>query len=186
MAAARIHGRAASRSPPAFSLALGGLNRYCFGRMTNDFHWMGNITIWAGVTAWILAQCIKLLTYMIREHRFDSAFLFRLGGMPSSHSAAVCAAATSIGLREGFSTSIFALAFGLSLIVMIDAQSVRRAAGQQARLLNQIVDEMFKAHRLSQEKLVEFLGHTRMEVLFGMILGILCALLVHGTWRGAG
>ncbi|MFH0878276.1 MAG: divergent PAP2 family protein [Lentisphaerota bacterium] len=148
--------------------------------MTTDFAWYGNISIWAGVAAWILAQCIKLLIFMMRNHKFDSAFLFRLGGMPSSHSAAVVATATSIGLRSGFSTPLFALALGLSLIVMIDAQSVRRAAGQQARLLNQIVDELFKSHHFSSIKLVEFLGHTRLEVFLGMILGILCALLCHG------
>ncbi|HBA86381.1 MAG TPA: acid phosphatase [Verrucomicrobia bacterium] len=145
----------------------------------NVFH---NITIWTGMAAWFLAQFLKLLFFAIRNRSFDPAFLFRLGGMPSSHSASVCAAATSIGLLCGFGSPIFAVAFGLAMLVMIDAQSVRRAAGQQARLLNQIVDEMFKTHRFSQEKLVEFLGHTRIEVLFGMVLGIATALFIHAFW----
>jgi acid phosphatase family membrane protein YuiD len=150
--------------------------------MTEDNNILYNITIWSGVAAWIIAQLLKLAIFVFKNHRLDPAFLLRLGGMPSSHSASVCAAATSIGLLEGFGSPIFALAFGLASLVMIDAQSVRRAAGQQARLLNQIVDEMFKSHRFSQEKLVEFLGHTRLEVLFGMMLGIATALLIHHIW----
>lgn len=150
--------------------------------MTSDWAWYSNITIWTGLAAWVLAQLIKLLIYMINTHKFDTAFLFRLGGMPSSHSAAVVAATISIGLRCGFSTPLFALALGLSMIVMVDAQGVRRAAGMQARLLNQIVDELFKSHHFSSDKLVEFLGHTRLEVFFGFLLGIVTALLCHGLW----
>lgn len=139
-----------------------------------------NVTFWAGVAAWVLAQLIKLLITYLRTGKLDPAFLLRLGGMPSSHSAMVCAVATSIGLTDGFDSPLFALATALAVIVMVDAQSVRRAAGQQARLLNQIVDELFKQHRLSQQKLAEFLGHTRLEVFFGFLLGILVALLLHG------
>ena len=148
----------------------------------HDHVWYENISIWAGVMAWVLAQLIKLIIFIINNRRFDPAFLLRLGGMPSSHSAAICATATSIGLRNGFGSSVFAISFALALIVMIDAQSVRRAAGQQARILNQIVDEVFKSHHFSHEKLVEFLGHTRLEVFLGMVLGILCTLFMHGIW----
>ena len=114
---------------------------------------------------------------MLRTRSFDPAFLLRLGGMPSSHSAAVSAVATSIGVECGFGSPIFAVAFCMAVIVMIDAQTVRRAAGQQARLVNQIVDELFKTHRFPQHKLAELLGHTRLEVLLGMLLGIVIALL---------
>lgn len=142
--------------------------------------WLHNPTIWSGLGAWIVAQTVKLILHVRRTHKFDPAFLLRLGGMPSSHSAAMCAVATSIGLSAGLDSPVFALALALAVIVMIDAQSVRRAAGLQARLINQIVDELFKEHRLSQQKLAELLGHTRLEVLFGMIMGIVTALLCHG------
>ena len=69
-------------------------------------------------------------------------------------------------------------------IVMFDAQSVRRAAGQQARLLNQLVDELLKEHHLSQQKLHELLGHTRTEVFAGIVTGVLIAMLMYG-WFGA-
>jgi len=151
--------------------------------MTSVHAWYSNITVWTGLAGWFGAQFVKLFVHIVRTHSFDPAFLFRLGGMPSSHSAAVCAAATSIGLVSGFDSPLFAVALTIAAIVMIDAQGVRHASGQQARLLNQIVDELFKQHRFSQQKLVEFLGHTRMEVLFGALFGVLAALLIHGLWR---
>ncbi len=147
--------------------------------MDHTDSWFQNVTIWAGLSAWVLAQIVKLILHIVRTHKFDSAFLFRLGGMPSSHSAAAVAVATSVGLTEGFGGPAFAVALTLSAIVMIDAQSVRRAAGQQARLLNQIVEELFKTHHFPQQKMVEFLGHTRLEVLLGALMGVLTALLLH-------
>jgi len=152
--------------------------------MLDGSSWYHNLTFWSGVAAWILAQVIKLLLYVRRTGRFDPAFMLRLGGMPSSHSATVTAVALSVGLEAGFGSILFALALTFAVIVMIDAQSVRRAAGQQARLLNQIVDELFLDHHFSQKKLVEFLGHTRLEVLFGMLLGIFTALLLHSRLGG--
>lgn len=141
--------------------------------------WYLNTPIWAGIAAWFIAQFIKLFIHIARTQQFDPAFLFRLGGMPSSHSAAVSAVAASIGLLCGFGSPIFGVAFALAAIVMIDAQSVRRAAGLQARLVNQIAEEFFKSHRFSQQKLVELLGHTRLEVLLGMLLGVVTAMLVY-------
>ncbi len=147
--------------------------------MTPHLNWWSNISIWAGVAGWVFAEVAKLLIHIRKTGRFDSAFLFRLGGMPSSHSAAVSALFTSVGIREGLDSSAFAVALGFAIIVMIDAQTVRRAAGQQARLLNQIMDEFVKEHRFPHKKLTELLGHTRLEVLLGMVMGIVTGLLVH-------
>jgi uncharacterized protein len=149
-------------------------------QMTESGSWVHSAAIWAGISAWVLAQVIKLFLHIVRTRRFDPAFLFRLGGMPSSHSAAVSAVATMIGLLNGFGSDLFAVALTLAAIVMIDAQTVRRAAGQQARLLNQIVDELFRTHHFPQHKLAELLGHTRLEVLLGALLGILTGLLFYG------
>ena len=146
--------------------------------MFHDF--IHNITLWAAVAGWLAAQFIKLATYAIRERKFDYGFLFRLGGMPSSHSSSAAACAMSVGLRTGFGSPVISVALGMLALIMIDAQSVRRAAGQQARLLNQMAEEFYRHHKFSPEKLVEFLGHTRMEVLLGALLGIAIALLMHG------
>ena len=148
--------------------------------MLHDF--IHNITLWAAVAGWLIAQFIKLATYAIRERKFDYGFLFRLGGMPSSHTSSAAACAMSVGLRTGFGSPVFSVALGMLALIMIDAQSVRRAAGQQARLLNQMAEEFYRQHKFSPEKLVEFLGHTRMEVLLGALLGIAIALLMHGCF----
>jgi len=98
--------------------------------------------------------------------------------MPSAHSASVSGLATSVGIIQGFGSAIFAIALCLAIIVMFDASTVRRAAGLQAMLLNEMVDELFKDHHFSQRKLKELLGHTRLEVFMGMVMGILVGMLV--------
>lgn len=140
-----------------------------------------NSSIWSGLLAWATAQAIKMTIAWRKTHEFDFRYFISTGGMPSAHSAAVCALATSVGLRTGWGTPVFAVALAFAVIVMFDAQSVRRAAGQQARLLNQIVGELFKEHHLSTHKLAELLGHTRLEVFFGLLLGVAIALAVE--WR---
>ena len=146
--------------------------------MFQDF--IHNVTLVAAVAAWLAAQFIKLLLFLVRERKFDYGFLFRLGGMPSSHTASAAACAASVGMRMGFGSAVFALAMGMLALIMIDAQSVRRAAGVQARLLNQMAEEFYRDHKFSPEKMVEFLGHTRLEVFLGALLGITIALLIHG------
>ncbi len=122
--------------------------------------------------AWLIAQSIKFTRHGLRHQELDFRFFVSTGGMPSAHSAAVSALATSVGLRAGWDSPVFATALCFAIIVMFDAQSVRRAAGQQARILNQIVAELFQQHHLSTHKLAELLGHTRLEVGAGMLLGI--------------
>jgi uncharacterized protein len=154
--------------------------------MFHDF--INNVTLVAAVASWLLAQFIKLFTFMLREKKFDFGFLFRLGGMPSSHTASAAACAMSVGLRMGFGSAVFAVAMGMLALIMIDAQSVRRAAGVQARLLNQMAEDFYRNHKFSPERLVEFLGHTRLEVLMGALLGVGVAWLAHGlfpAWASA-
>ncbi len=103
--------------------------------------------------------------------------------MPSAHSALVCALSTSIGMTEGFDTPISILSFFFAAVTMFDAASVRRAAGHQAIVLNQMIQELFKERRLSQmHHLKELLGHTRKEVFAGMLLGIAIAIIVVEHW----
>ena len=140
---------------------------------------INNATLVAAVASWLVAQFIKLFTFAVRERKFDYGFLFRLGGMPSSHTASAAACAMSVGLRTGFGSAVFAVAMGMLALIMIDAQSVRRAAGVQARLLNQMAEDFYRDHKFSPEKLVEFLGHTRLEVLMGALLGSALAWGLH-------
>lgn len=140
-----------------------------------------NLAFVSAFLGWLVAQALKFVLHFTRTRKLDFYVFVSTGGMPSSHSAMVTALATSVGIQLGFGHPMFALALGFALVVMFDAQSFRRAAGQQARLLNQIVAELFKEHHLSEGKLVELLGHTRYEVFAGMLLGIVISLLVHGT-----
>lgn len=101
--------------------------------------------------------------------------------MPSSHAASVAALTTSIGLVEGFRTSLFGASLFFSLIVMYDAAGLRRAAGRQAAILNRLIDEHFKHPEEGTQKLMELLGHTPLEVLVGALLGVAAAI----TWHWA-
>ncbi|MFC1498598.1 divergent PAP2 family protein [Verrucomicrobiota bacterium] len=138
-----------------------------------------NEFFWAAFCAWTAAQFTKMLCGFFKTKRFNFSYIVRLGGMPSAHSALVSALAASVGLSVGFVGPVFAITLALALIVMFDAATVRRAAGKQAQLLNEMVEEFFKEHRFSEKKLAELLGHTRLEVFLGMIMGVLVALLVH-------
>ncbi len=97
--------------------------------------------------------------------------------MPSSHAATVAALSTSVGLNEGFRSTMFAVCLFFSLIVMYDAAGLRRAAGQHAAVLNRLIDEHFQDQAETQ-RLMELLGHTPFEVLIGALLGVATAL----TW----
>ena len=137
-----------------------------------------NPCFWSAFFSWTVAQCIKMLCAFLKTRRLDFGYMVSTGGMPSAHSALVAGLATQVGLQIGFGSPEFALALAFALVTMFDASTVRHAAGQQARLLNEIVDELFREHRLSELKLKELLGHTRLEVFLGAVVGVLTALLV--------
>ncbi len=132
----------------------------------------------SAVIAWTLAQTIKMAGGYHRTRKLDFRYLVSTGGMPSAHSAMVCALTAAIGMTEGFNEPVTLLAVFFSAVTMFDASTVRRATGQQAQLLNEIVAELFHEHRLSENKLKELLGHTRLEVFMGMCVGILSAINV--------
>ncbi|MBC8491263.1 MAG: divergent PAP2 family protein [Candidatus Marinimicrobia bacterium] len=135
--------------------------------------------IFAILLANITAQVAKLISYALKKKTLNFSILLSMGGMPSSHSASVTAMATSIGLIEGWSSTLFAIAACLAFIVMVDATGLRQNAGKQATVLNQIIKELLAPeHRLNKEKLIELLGHTPNQVLIGAFWGISISLLL--------
>jgi len=136
-----------------------------------------NTCFWAAFFSWCLAQFIKLVINFVKTRDIDFRYFASTGGMPSAHSATVCGLATSIGITEGFISPVFALSTVFAVITMFDASTVRRAAGQQATVLNSIVRELFHDHKLNNERLKELLGHTRFEVSMGMITGVIFSTL---------
>jgi uncharacterized protein len=136
-------------------------------------------TFWSGVSGWMVASILKILVNWHRTRRVDFHYLTSLGGMPSAHSAMVSALATSVGLCEGFGSTIFVVTLVFAMVIMFDASTVRRAAGLQATLLNQIVDVILKQHHLPTQKLKEILGHTRVEVFAGMLVGVAVGVIIN-------
>ena len=124
------------------------------------------------------AQGLKVIIELIKDRNVNFRHLVSTGGMPSAHSALVGALATGIGQAMGWSSPDFAIACLFAVIVMYDAAGVRQAAGKQAKILNQITDELFQdEHNLNEEKLKELLGHTPFQVVVGLALGITISML---------
>ncbi|HZJ58396.1 MAG TPA: divergent PAP2 family protein, partial [Clostridia bacterium] len=124
-----------------------------------------NNILWVSLLAWFIAQLLKVVFTLIFNKKLDIRRFIGAGGMPSSHSALVVSLATSVGRFEGYDSPIFALALTFSLIVMYDAAGVRRAAGKQAAVLNEILEQIQTSRSISEEKLKELLGHTPIEVI---------------------
>ena len=132
------------------------------------------------IIAWFAAQLIKVITTLIKDKKLDFSRLVGAGGMPSSHSSFVTSLAAGVGFEKGFAGTEFAISAVLALIVMYDAAGVRRAAGQQAKILNKLVEEWGKADFTATDKrLKELLGHTPKEVFAGAVLGIAVAAARH-------
>lgn len=129
--------------------------------------------------SWVLAQVIKTIIHLSMTKKFVPERLIGSGGMPSCHSAAVCAMVTALIINEGVGSNYVAIAGLLAIVVMYDATGVRRETGNQAKLLNELIDMFTKdGSTLSNgDKLKEFVGHTPLQVLVGAILGIGFALL---------
>jgi acid phosphatase family membrane protein YuiD len=127
--------------------------------------------------AWAIAQILKVGVVSVRKRHLDLRVLAETGGMPSSHSAIVAALTTSVGRLNGVTSDTFAIALIFSIVVMYDAQGVRRAAGLQAAVLNRLVDDLMAQRGIQETRLRELLGHTPVEVLVGAALGIVVGLL---------
>jgi acid phosphatase family membrane protein YuiD len=138
-----------------------------------------NTPLLCAVMAWLTAQLMKFLIVIIRERKINLVVLVQSGGMPSSHSATVCALATAIGFQQGFGSIEFAIAAILSFIVMYDAAGVRRAAGEQAKRINMLTQDLEDFEDDMEAQLKELLGHTPPEVFGGAVLGILIPTILY-------
>lgn len=130
------------------------------------------------LTCWFAAQLIKVLINWCIHKKIIWERLIGDGGMPSGHSATVSSLATSIGLIRGFDTPEFAIAGILAVIVCHDATGVRQETGKQAIMLNEII-KILEKEELPEVKLKELVGHTPLQVLAGILLGISGALIMY-------
>ena len=136
-----------------------------------------NNIIWVSLLAWFIAQLLKVILTLVFNRKLDIRRFVGAGGMPSSHSAFVVSLATSVGKLEGYDSPIFAVAITFALIVMYDAAGIRRAAGKQAAVLNDILEQIQTKRSIPEEKLKELLGHTPIEVFAGALLGFIISQL---------
>ena len=131
------------------------------------------------ISVWIIAQGIKMFINILRGKKFSFRWFLGTGGMPSSHAAGVAALATSCGLEYGFQSGMFALSAIFAMVTMFDAQGVRRSTGEQAEILNKVIDDMYWHKRVEMGRIRDFVGHTPVQVLVGSILGFALAILFY-------
>ncbi|MFO7950902.1 MAG: divergent PAP2 family protein [Candidatus Fermentibacteraceae bacterium] len=143
---------------------------------------LGNRILLTAIVADATAQALKAVVYLLIERKWCPERLFGSGGMPSSHSALVSALAAGVGIREGFGSTLFAVSAVFALVVMYDATGVRRSAGRQAHVLNDLILRL--GHVLEEgfehRALKTFLGHSYPQVLAGLLLGIAAAWISLG------
>jgi len=131
---------------------------------------------------WVIAQTIKVILGVITERRFNFRWFIGSGGMPSSHAAGVSALSALCGLCAGFDSIVFALSAVFALVTMFDAQGVRRQTGQQAEILNKMMDDIYWRGNIEVRRLGELIGHTPFQVFVGALIGLLLALGFYDLW----
>lgn len=146
------------------------MNNTLIGFITNKYIYIP-FFLWFGI------QLFKLLYDLVTTKQFNFKRIMGAGGMPSSHSAVVTGLATLVGKNYGVDSAIFALSIIFAFVVMYDACGVRRAAGKQAKVLNDIVNTKGLTNGEVQEKLQEALGHTPVQVFVGALIGLIAGLL---------
>lgn len=140
--------------------------------------WLENKVFFTVLFAWLFSCVLKGILVCIREKRLDMTRFMGPGGMPSSHSTLVTSLATCVGLYDGFDSVTFVICCAFALVVMYDASGIRRAAGQQAKMINMIIDAWDASDPLERQmRLKELLGHTPVEVCAGALLGVVFALV---------
>lgn len=139
---------------------------------------LSNYVLIVAISSWLAAQVLKTILTLLTTKKLQLERLTGAGGMPSAHSAAVCSMCIAISRVEGVASPLFALSFIFAAIVMYDAMGVRRAAGEHAKVINAMVKESRSIDIQNQDLLKEYLGHTPLEVLGGVLLGILMSMMI--------
>jgi hypothetical protein len=139
---------------------------------------ISNSVLITAILGWLVAQILKIV--LSWDKKIDFKRIVGSGGMPSSHASFVISLTFAVGFTSGFDSAQFAIAAVFAFVVMYDAAGIRRSAGQQAAILNKILDDFHNAdYTHTNKKLKELLGHTPIEVLAGAILGVIIAIIRH-------
>jgi hypothetical protein len=134
------------------------------------------------LVGWLVSSLLKIPTYYYVHRRFNLKQAFGTGGMPSSHAATVTATMLGIGLFSGFDHPAFVIALAVTMIGLYDAAGVRREAGYHAVMINRLIDEYVKSPMINQKKLKEVIGHTPLEVVGGVLSGLMSSTVLWLIW----
>ena len=144
----------------------------------------GNYLLMSAMASWLMAQILKIFTGVYRDRHVNLAVLmFSTGGMPSSHSATVLGLMTAAVIKYGIASPYVAICGVLAAIVIIDATGVRYETGKQSKMLNKIVQELFKDTENAEVHFTEFIGHTPFQVFIGVLLGITVAIVMSFVFK---
>jgi acid phosphatase family membrane protein YuiD len=146
---------------------------------TAFWYFTHNKVVIATFLGWFIAQTIKVVIGVLKEKRFNFKWFVGTGGMPSSHASGVSALAAAVGIQASPSSALFVMALVFAIVVIADAQGVRRATGKQAEVLNRILDDIYRNRSIQEDRLKELLGHTPIQVFAGIFIGVATAFLVY-------
>ena len=126
----------------------------------------------------LITQVFKTIYFSIKNRKIDLFTLITTGGLPSSHSALVSSLSTVVAKVNGITSTEFAITVILTMIVMYDASGIRKAAGEHAKILNEMLEEKEYYSSKEYKKLKELLGHTKLEVFVGFLTGIILTIII--------
>lgn len=139
---------------------------------------LSNKALLIPAAAWCVAQLLKVIISSIKDKHLNLSYLLDMGRMPSAHTTVVSALATTVAKVHGVDSALFAISVLFALIVMYDAAGVRQTVSTQSIILNRMLDELFKGKTAFEQRMREFIGHTKLEVIAGAVLGTLFAWLL--------
>jgi acid phosphatase family membrane protein YuiD len=133
----------------------------------------------AALVSGVAAQVLKVLIDVAQKRRFNPLRVLDTGGMPSSHTSVVTTLTVGVAVYQGISSPLFGVSLILSLYFIFEATGLRQEVGNQARVLNEIIEKFKETHHFNSDSLRELIGHTWAEVIGGFALGLLVALLAY-------
>jgi len=138
---------------------------------------LSNKILIVAIIANFIAQMLKVPINYFKFKKWDLGLIFSTGGFPSSHTSTVSALTLRIGTDIGFGSPLFALSFIVAIITMIDASGLRQEVGRHSKTLNDLLQALKMGEIIGFDELEELIGHTKLEVLGGLILGIIVGLI---------
>lgn len=131
----------------------------------------------AALLSGFIAQALKVVFHFFKTRKLHLIRILDTGGMPSSHAALVTTLTIGIGREAGIDSSLFSIALIFSMYVVFEAAGLRQEVGNQARVLNELIDDLLVTHHLNTSRMRELIGHTWAEVTGGFLVGLITALI---------